>query len=135
MRQKIFFFTFILGFILLFEGLLFNPMQKDNNSAYLTIIFQNPMTFNDSTSQNTIKSNIERVFENEGIHIIHKEKPEEYKLKVIIIIRDSLIIESKDMSLSGQATYTVKKPRIAYQYKSKEEIYNSVKSYIKKYLK
>ena len=134
MKQKIFFFTFILGFILLFEGLLFNPMQKDNNSAYLTIIFRNPMTFNDSTSQNTIKSNIERVFENEGIHLIHIEKPEEYKLNITVTIKDSLIIEAKGTGTNGTSISIVKKPRIVYSYKNEKKIYNSIRDYIKKYL-
>lgn len=134
MKQKIFFFALILGFILLFKSSLFSSIKKDNFGAYLTISFQNFTIFKDSTSQNTLESNIEKVFENEGIHVIHIEEPEDYKLNISITIRDSLIIETKGIGLGGTSTYIVKKPRIAYQYKSESEIYAGIKNYIKKYL-
>ena len=95
MKQKIFFYALILCFILLSKSLLSNYIQKENYKAYLTVSFQNPNIFADSTSQRAIESKIEKVFENEGINIIHIEKPEEYKLYINVIIRDSLIIGSK----------------------------------------
>lgn len=134
MKQKIFLFALIPGFILLFESSLSNSIKRHDYEAYLTISFQNPTIFNDSTSQSNIRSNIETIFENEAIHITHTEKPEKHKLNINVTLRDSLIIEANEMGVGGTATYIVKKPRIEYQYKSEAEIYAGIKDYIKKYL-
>ena len=134
MKQKIFFIVLIPGLILLFESSLSGSIQNNNYGAYLTISFQNPAMFKDSTSQKTLKSNIERVFENEGIHLIHIEKPEEYKLNITVTIKDSLIIEAKGTGTNGTSISIVKKPRIVYSYKNEKKIYNSIRDYIKKYL-
>jgi hypothetical protein len=134
MKHKIFLFTILLCFFLLFPKVFSYFIQKGNYSVYLTVAFQNPKTFNDSTVQRNIESNIENIFEEKGIHIVHKEKPDEYKLYINITIRDSLIIEGKDIGVGGISTVRVEKPRKAYKYKSQKEIYRWIKNYIKEYL-
>ncbi len=135
MKQKIFLFAFILIFFVLSKNIFSYSLQKENLKAYLTISFKNPTTFKDSSEQRTMETNIENIFEKEGIQIVHKEKPTEYKLYINIILRDSLIIESRGIDVGdGASVIKVKKPRKAYKYKNEKEIYNSIRSYIKKYL-
>ena len=135
MKQKIFLFALILSFILISKNLFSYSIQKENYKAYLKVLFQNPTTYKDSTEQRTIEANIENIFEKEGIKIAHEEKPTEYKLYINITIRDSLIIEAQGLGVGdGASIVKVKKPRKAFEYKNEEEIYNSIKSYIKKYL-
>jgi hypothetical protein len=134
MKQKIFLFILISGFVLLSNISLPNHVQTDNNSTYLSISFQNTVLLKDNVSQSSIKSKIENVFENEGIHISHIEKPAEYKLYINIIISDSLIIRAKGIAAGGASTIYEKKPQVTYSYKNEEEIYNFIIDYIKKYL-
>jgi hypothetical protein len=134
MKQKISLFTILLGFFLLTPKIFSFFIQKENYSVYLTVTFQNPKTFKDSTVQRNIESNIENIFEQEGIHIVHKEKADEYKLYINITIRDSLIIKAKGIGVGGMSTFILKKPRIVYRYKSQKDIYRWVKDYIKNYL-
>ncbi len=135
MKQKIFLFVLVLSFVVLSKNLLSHSIQKENYKAYLTISFQSPTTFKDSTVQRKIEANIESIFEKEGIQIVHKEKLEEYKLYINITIGDSIIIEAKGIGAGdGASVIRVKKTRRVFQYKNEEEIYNSIKSYIKEYL-
>lgn len=132
MKQKIFFCVLIFGLILLCESSLSNTTRKDNYGAYIKISFQSPTIFKDSSSQHMIESEIKNIFENEGIHIIHEEKPEEYKLNINILIGDSLIIEENSIGVGGgDSIVEVKHPRVSYLYKNESDIYNSIKSYIK----
>ena len=135
MRQKLFYFVLILSLFLLSESFSLNPQQAENYQAYLTVSFQKSTIFQDSSSQSSVKSNIEKVFEKEGIHITHIEKPAEYKLSINILIGDSLIVNANGIGAGDAASVTlVKKPEKIYAYKTETEIYNSVKNYIKKYL-
>jgi len=100
--------------------------------VYLKISFQNPKIVKDSTSEHKIESEIENIFENEGIHIIHEEKPEEYKFYINILIGDSLIIEEKSIGIGGgDSIIEVRHPRVNYPYKYASEIYNIIKDYLK----
>jgi hypothetical protein len=134
MRQKIILFSLLFVLALLSPNVFPYISQIENYEAYLTVTFHNPKIFKDSTVQKNIVSNIERVFEKEGIQITHKEKPTDYKLYINITIRDSLIIEARGIGIGGTSTFIVNKPRISYRYKSEKEIYSSIKDYIKKYL-
>ena len=108
-----------------------NFVQDDGLIAYLIISFQNPEMFKDSTSKHIIESDIKNIFENQGIHIIQEEKPEEYKLTINIQFGDSLIIEQKSIGVGGNSIVIVKRPRVVYPYKNLSEVYDSIKSYIK----
>jgi hypothetical protein len=135
MKHKLFLFSLLFSLALLSQNVFPYFSQKENYGAYLTVTFRNPKMFKDSTAQKNIVSIIERVFEKEGIHITHKEKLTEYKLYINITIRDSLIIEARGIGVGDVASeIIVKKPRKAYKYKNEKEIYNSIRSYIKKYL-
>ncbi|MEJ2614405.1 MAG: hypothetical protein P8Z35_05580 [Ignavibacteriaceae bacterium] len=135
MQQKLFYFILISCLIFLAESYSSNSRQSDSYQAYLTVSFQNSSIFQDSSSQSSIRSNIEKVFEKEGIHITHIEKPAEYKLSINVIIGDSLKINANGIGTGDAASVTlVKKPEKIYAYKTETEIYNSVKNYIKKYL-
>jgi len=135
MRQNIFYFVLISGLILLSESFSINSPQTENYQAYLTLSFQKSTIFQDSSSKSSIKSNIEKIFEKEGIHITHIEKPSEYQLSVNIIVGDSLIIDANGIGAGDAISVTlVKKPRIIYRYINETDIYNSVENYIKKYL-
>ena len=135
MRQKLFYFVLISSLFLLSESFSLNPQHTENYQAYLTVSFQKSTIFQDSSSQSSVKSNIEKVFEKEGIHITHIEKPAEYKLSINVILGDSLIIYANGIGSGDASSITlVKKPRIIYGYRSETDIYNSVKNYIRKYL-
>jgi hypothetical protein len=131
MKQNIYLLILIFGMILP-KNSLANFIQKENIKAYITISFENPVMFKDSTSKNIIKSKIENIFENEGIFVIHDEKPEEYKLDIDIIIKDSLIMKAKGIGVGGgNSIITVLYPQLSYPYKNVSEIYYSIKDYIK----
>jgi hypothetical protein len=135
MKQIFYFFVLTFCFFLLHQNLFANYIQNEDLKAYLTISFENPIMFNDVSSKSMIESKIKNIFENEGVHIIHEEQPEEYKLNINIIIKDSLVIEANSIGIGGgDATIKVKHPRSSYSYKDEAEIYNSIKSYIKKIL-
>ncbi len=135
MKQNFCCFVLIFCSFLFFKNLSANYIQKEDYKAYLAVSFQNPGMFKDSTSKKTIESNIENIFENEGIDIIHLEKPEEYKLNINIIIKDSLIIYAESIGIGGgDSVIKVKHPRMTYPYKNETEIYNSIKKYIRENL-
>lgn len=135
MRQKMFYFVIISCLISLSESFPLNSQQSENYQAYLVVSFQKSTIFQDSSSQSSIRSNIEKVFENEGIKISHAEKPGEYKLSINVIIGDSLLINASGLGAGDAASITlVKKPGRIYAYKSATEIYNSIKNYIREYL-
>ena len=131
MKQNFSLLVLIFLLVLIHKNTFSNYTQDEDLNAFLTISFQNSAMFGDSASNDIIKSKIETIFENEGVHIIHLEKPEEYKLNINIIIKDSLIIETKSTGTSGNSIITVKHPRVSYPYKNESEIYNSIKDYIK----
>jgi hypothetical protein len=132
MRQYYYFPALILLFLLASKITLSNSIQNDGRKVYLIVSFQNPEMFRDSSSQHKIKSEIENIFENKGIHIIHEEKPEEYKSNINILIGDSLIIEENSIGVGGgDSIVEVKHPKVIHSYKNESEIYNSIKSYIK----
>ncbi|MFZ0455603.1 MAG: hypothetical protein WCE54_03645 [Ignavibacteriaceae bacterium] len=135
MRHKISYFILIICLIFLPESFSSNSLQTENYKAYLTVSFQKTSIFQDSSSHSSIRSNIEKVFEKEGFHIIHMEKPEEYKLSINVIVGDSLIMYANGIGTGDAASITlIKKPKITYQYRSEKDIYNSVANYIKIYL-
>ena len=132
MRQYYYFPALILIFLLSSKIALSNTIQNDGTKVYLIVSFQNPEMFQDSSSQHKIKSEIVNIFENKGIHIIHEEKPEEYKSNINILIGDSIIIEGNSIGVGGgDSIFEVKHPRVSYPYKNELEIYNSIKRYIK----
>lgn len=135
MQLKIFFSAFLFWLTVLSEGFSSGSLQTTNYQAYLTVSFLKSAVFQDSISHNLIKSNIEKVFENNGIKITHIEKPGEYKLSINIIIGDSLIINADGIGAGDAASITViKKPRKTYVFSNEKEIYNSIDEYIKEYL-
>ena len=132
MRQYYYFLALILIFLLSSNNALSNSKHNDGIKAYLVVSFKNSGLFKDSSSQQRVELKIEDIFKNKGIHIIHEEKPEEYKIDINIIIGDSLIIEENSIgNVSGNSIVEVKHPRVSYPYKTESEIYNSIKSYIK----
>ncbi len=131
MRQFYYLLAFIFLFLLSSKTILSKSIQNDSLKVYLIFSFQNPKIFKDSSSMNLVESEIERIFENEGIHLIHEEKPEEFKIDINIQIGDSLRIEENSISVSGNSVVVVNQPRISYPYKNETEIYNCIKDYIK----
>ncbi len=135
MKHKILLTLLVLSFFLISKYSLSDSLQKGNYGTYISISFQSPIIFKDSTLQNNIKRNIEKVFKDAGMHIIHTEKPEEFKLNVNIVINDSLIIEAQSISIGdGMSMIKVNKPKITYKYENERDIYYLIKNYIKKYL-
>ena len=131
MKQYYFLSVLILIFLSSSKIISPNSIQDDSLKAYLMISFQNPEMFKDSSSKNMVESEIEKIFEAEGIHIIHEEKPEEYKLNIHIQIGDSLRIEEKTIGVGGISIIVVKHPSASYPYQSKSDIYDSIRNYIK----
>ncbi len=85
MQQKLYYFVLISYLILLSESFSSNYQKTENYKAYLTVSFQNPALFQDSSSQSSIKSNIEKVFEKEGIHIIHEENRKNMNYQLMLL--------------------------------------------------
>ena len=74
-------------------------------------MFQKTSIFQDSCSHSSIRSNIKKVFEKEGFHIIHMEKPEEYNLSINVIVGNSLIMYANGIGTGDAASISLIKNR------------------------